>query len=120
MNGTAFLLSILILWQSGIPQRVPQCDCADLPEAIICLTDMQMSTQVKNIEMQPDRMGNHVIVRGVVVFELIVGKDGRVLNAKAISGHPVAIPLLLGSVEKWRLKALIRDGMEHQTCGRLT
>ena len=79
-----------------------------------------MSTQVKHIEMPPDRMGNHVNVRGVAVLELMVGKNGRVLNAKAISGHPVAIPRLLGSVDKWRFTPFVRDGAARQTCGRMT
>ena len=79
-----------------------------------------MSAQVKHIEMQPDRMGNHVNVSGVAVFELMVDKNGRVLNAKAISGHPLAVPRLVGSVEKWRFKPLMRDGVAHQTCGRLS
>lgn len=103
------------------PQDVPPCDCADVQAAaIVCSNDMQMSTQVKHIEMQSDRMGKHVNFRGVAVFELMVGKNGRVLNAKAISGHPIAIHLLLGSVDKWRFKPLIRDGVARQTCGRLT
>ena len=79
------------------PQDAPPCDCVDVQAAaIVCLKEMQMSAQVKHIEMQPDRMGNHVNFRGVAVFELMVGKNGRVLNAKAISGHPLAISLLLG------------------------
>lgn len=79
-----------------------------------------MSAQAKHIEMQPDRMGNHVNVSGVAVFELIVDKDGRVLNAKAISAHPLAVPRLVGAVEKWRFKPLMRNGVAHQTCGRLS
>ena len=47
----------------------------------------------------------------------MVGKNGRILEANATSGHPLAIPLLLGSVNKWRFKL---DGVERQTSGRLT
>jgi hypothetical protein len=102
-------------------QDAPLCDCADVKaSAFACLTEMQMNAQVKHIEMQPDRMGNHVNVRGVAVLELMVGKNGRVLNAKAISGHPLAIPLLLGSVDKWLFTPVIRDRVARQTCGRLT
>jgi hypothetical protein len=32
---------------------------------------------VKHIEMQPDKMGNHVNVNGVSVFELTVGRAPR-------------------------------------------
>ena len=39
-------------------------------------------------------MGNHVNVNGVAVFELTVGKDGHIVSAKALSGHPLALPTL--------------------------
>lgn len=120
MNGTVFLLGVLILSRAAFPQDTPPCDCENAQTAaIVCLTEKQMSGQVTHIEILPDRMGNHVNVRGVAVFELMV-KDGRVLNAKAISGHPLAIPRLLESVDKWRFKPLMRDGVTRQTCGRLT
>jgi len=79
-----------------------------------------MSAQVKHVEMEPDRKGNHVIVSGVAVFELMVDKDGRVLKATAVSGHPLAGPRLIGSVEEWRFKPLMRDGVAHQACGRVS
>lgn len=111
----------MLFASAAFPQDEPPCHCAGKQAATtVCLTEMQMIAQVKHIEMQPDRMGNHVNVKGVAVFELVVGKNGRVLRAKAISGHPVAIPLLLGSVDKWRFTPLIRDGAERQACGRLT
>ena len=103
------------------PQDAPPCDCADVQAAaIVCLKEMQMSAQVKHIEMQPDRMGNHVNFRGVAVFELMVGKNGHVLEAKVISGHPLAVPLLMGSVNKWRFRPLLRDGAAWRVCGRLS
>ncbi len=122
MNGTVFLLGMLILSaQAAFPRDMPPCDCGNAQTAaLVCLTEKQMSEHATHIEMLPDRMGNHVNVRGVAVFELMVGKDGHVLNAKAISGHPLAIPRLLESVDKWRFKPLIRDGVARQTCGRLT
>lgn len=122
MHGSAFLLGMLILSApAACTQNALLCDCADVQAAaIICLTDMQISAQVKHIEMQPDRMGNHINVIGVAVFELMVGKNGRVLNAKVISGHPLAVPRLLGSVDNWRFEPWIRNGVASQSCGRLT
>jgi hypothetical protein len=122
MMGTVFLLGILTLSGGAVlAQDVPHCECGDAqPKAAVCLTEMQMSAQVTHIEMQPDRMGNHVNVSGVVVFDVTVAENGRVLNARAISGHPPAIPRLLGSVDSWRFKPLIRDRVVRKTCGRLT
>lgn len=106
MNGSAVLFGTLILSAlAGSPQDAPLCHFTGVQTAAdVCLRETQMSARVKHIEMQADRMGNHVNVSGLAVFELMIGKNGRVLNAKAISGHPLAIPLLLGSVDKWRFK----------------
>ena len=79
-----------------------------------------MSDQVKHIEMQNDRMGSHVNVNGVAVFDLTVGKNGRIVNAKAISGHPLALPLLLRAMDKWQFKPLVRNETARQACGRLS
>jgi hypothetical protein len=121
MKRSALLLGMLILSArtASAQDRVP-CNCGNGAQAVVCLTETQMSAQVKHIEMQPDRMGNHVKVGGVAVFALIVDKGGRVLKTKAISGHPLAVPRLIGTVDKWRFKPLMRDGVAHQTCGRLS
>ena len=72
-----------------------------------------MSDQVKHIEMQNDRMGSHVNVNGVAVFDLTVGKNGRIVNAKAISGHPLALPLLLRAMDKLQFKPLCERTSAH-------
>ena len=97
------------------------CNCGNGPDRpAVCLTKAQMSDQVKHVEVQNDRMGNHVNVNGVAVFEVTVGKNGRIVNAKAISGHPLALPLLLRAMDKWQFKPLVRNEIARQACGRLT
>lgn len=107
MKGSAFLVGMLILSALAAgAQDAPPCDCAGVQAApIACLTEMQMSAQVKHIEMQPDRMGNHVNVSGVTVFEVLVGKNGRVLNAKVISGQPPRDPAAIGVRRQMALQA---------------
>jgi len=97
------------------------CKCGNGPDQpAVCLTEAQMSDQVKHIEMQNDRMGNHVNVNGVAVFEITIGKKGRIVNAKAVSGHPLALPLLLRAMDKWQFKPLVRNETARQACGRLS
>lgn len=97
------------------------CDCGNgADHDTVCLTETQMADDVKHIEMQSDRMGNHVNANGVAVLELTVGKNGRIVDAKAISGHPLALPLLLSSVNKWRFKPLRQNETVRQACGRLS
>ena len=61
-------------------------------------------------------MGNHVNANGMALFELTVGKDGRIANAKAISGHPLALSLLTGAMDKWLFKPLVRNETARQGC----
>jgi hypothetical protein len=96
------------------------CNSGNGPDRpAVSLKEAEMSDQVKHIEMQDDKMGNHVNVNGVAVFGLTVGKNGRVVNAKAISGHPVALPLLLRAKDKWQFKPLMRNEIARPACGRL-
>jgi hypothetical protein len=117
----AFLWGLLILfgWTASAQDGMLR-DCGNNQSpAIVYLTEMQMSVRVKHIEMRSDRMGDHVNFDGLAVLELIVGKNGRVLNAKAVTAHPLVLPLLMASVAKWRFKPVMRDGVAQQTCGHL-
>jgi hypothetical protein len=122
MKRSAFLLGILPFFAlAALAQDEPPCNCeSNQAQVVVCLTEAQMSARVIRIEMQPDRMGNHGNLSGIAVFELMVGKNGHVLKAKVIWGHPLAVPLLVGSLNKWRFRPLQQDGVAWQTCGRLS
>jgi hypothetical protein len=112
---------LIFLAASGFLQDGVTCECGNSSDqGAACLTETQMSHQVKHIEMEPDRMGHHLNLNGVAVFELIVGRDGHVVNARAISGHPLAISLLIGAMDKWRFKPLLPNETVRQVCGRLS
>lgn len=122
MRPFALLIAalLILLFDYGSSQDGLTRDCGNSPDKLaVCLTETQMSHRVKHIEMQDDRMGNHVNVSGVAVFELMVGKNGHIVNAKAISGHPLALPLLLSAMDKWQFKPLVRNGTAQQACGLL-
>ena len=122
MRPSVLLIATLLILSadSASAQDGPTCDCRNISdEPTVCLTETQMSDQVKHIEMQSDKMGDHVNVKGVALFEVMVGKDGRIVNARAISGHPLALPLLIGAIDKWQFKPLVRNQIARQACGRL-
>jgi hypothetical protein len=122
--GSLLIKIALLLILSAVStsaQNGATCNCENSSDQpVVCLTEAQMSNQAKHIEMQNDRMGNHVNVNGVAVLELTVGKDGRVVNARAISGHPLALPLLLRAMDKWRFAPLVRNEIAQRACGRLS
>lgn len=78
-----------------------------------------MQKQIEHVEMAPDRMGNHVNLKGVAVLEVRFGRDGRVACAKAVSGHPIAISLLISAIERWRFHAYRRNATALEVCGRV-
>jgi hypothetical protein len=94
------------------------CDCTHAETA--CLTDIQMARHAVHIAMLPDLMGDHINVKGIAVFEVTFGRDGKVIHAKAVSGHPIAINLLLGAAPEWQFRPFVQDGTARRACGRLT
>ena len=122
MRRSIFLIAVALslFADCAYAQEKLTCDCGNSSRHdTVCLTKTEMADQVTHIEMRNDEMGNHVNARGVAVLELTVGKDGHVANAKAISGHPLALSLLLGAIQEWRFKPLIRNKTARQECGRL-
>jgi len=89
------------------------CACAEY------LKESQMSGQVEHIEMGADVMGNHVNVKGIALMEVTIDKDGRVLCAQALSGHPLAITHLIEASRRWKFKPYLKNGSAQRFCGRL-
>ena len=121
MRLLAVLLPLLLaghLRSQSAPTE-PACHCFDISSKPVCLTDKQMSSHVTHVEMDSDRMGNHVNVKGIAVFRLVFGEDGRVVCAEVISGHPLAIPLLVSSLRRWEFKPYIQGKTLKPACGRL-
>ena len=79
-----------------------------------------MSEHAIHVEMEPDRVGNHVNYHGVAVFEIRFDKNGRVIEASAISGPPLGVSHLIAAISKWRFKPVILKGAKKKACGRLS
>ena len=78
-----------------------------------------MRRQVEHIEMAPDAMGNHVNFKGTVVFDVRISTDGRLAFAKSVSGHAIAVSLLMARADHWRFHPYLRDSTATEACGRL-
>jgi hypothetical protein len=116
------ILSLLGLSGSTVGQFRSIVGSEDWRKSCPCsenLTESQMCTSVKHIEMAPSQ-GNHVNIHGDAVIDLVVGKNGIVQCAKAVSGHPIALAQLIGRVQKWRFKPLVMDNIARSFCGRLS
>ncbi len=94
-----------------------KCKCS---KSTVCLTETQMADSAVHVEMETDRMGNHTNAQGVAVFEVKFDKAGRVSDAKWVEGgHPMAIPLIIGAVPKWRFRPYLLNGKAQRACGNL-
>jgi protein TonB len=49
-------------------------------------------------------------IEGVVKVGVIIGKNGRVEEARLISGHPLLAPAALQAAKKWVFQPFERDG----------
>jgi protein TonB len=47
---------------------------------------------------------------GAVIMETIVGRDGRILEVKVISGHPLLIQAAVDAVRRWCYKPTLLNG----------
>jgi hypothetical protein len=119
--GVLTAVFLLLACAPASTQNKPACDCCNQQptESTVCLTDAQMSKRVKHIEMENDLMGNHVNIDGIAAFQIVIGEDGHIVCAKAISGNPIAITLLMNAMNKWRLKPLVRNKLARRACGQL-
>jgi len=93
------------------------CSCPDKSSAH--LSDSQMLQSVRHVEMDSDRMGDHVNIAGTAQFLLSLGKSGHVLCAQRLSGNPIATQLLMNSMAKWRFEPFREAGSARKVCGRL-
>ena len=73
------------------------------------VTEKFMQTQlIKKVEPKWPTDGVHI--RGVVVLQALIDKEGNVENLKAISGHPMLVPAALDAVKQWRYKPYKLNG----------
>jgi len=49
-------------------------------------------------------------IQGVVRLDAVIGKDGTILEMKAISGHPLLIKAAMDAVKNWRYQPTLLSG----------
>jgi protein TonB len=59
-------------------------------------------------------------VQGEVILEAVIGKDGRIENLHALSGHPFLIQAAIAAVQKWRYRPYMLNGKPVEVETRIT
>ena len=49
-------------------------------------------------------------IQGLVRFNVVIGKDGRVANMQLVSGHPLLVPAARDAVRQWVYKPTLLNG----------
>jgi len=49
-------------------------------------------------------------IEGDVILQATIGKDGRIHNLRAVSGHPVLVEASIGAVQQWRYRPYLLKG----------
>jgi TonB family protein len=54
-------------------------------------------------------------IEGVVEVAVLIGEDGKVKNARAISGNPVLAEAAVAAIQQWRYKPFLENGKPAET-----
>ena len=49
-------------------------------------------------------------IQGVVRFDIVIGKDGRVSNVQLVRGHPLLVAAARDAVHQWVYKPTLLNG----------
>jgi protein TonB len=65
---------------------------------------------IRDIQPIYPALARQIGVRGAVILQAIIGKDGRIENLHAISGNPLLVKAALAAVEQWRYRPYLLNG----------
>lgn len=68
------------------------------------------SIQIRYQTPDYPQMARIAHIQGRVLIRIQVDKAGRVVDEKAVSGHPILIQAAMNAVKKWQFKPVIVDG----------
>lgn len=74
---------------------------------IVRISVMQPGMLISRVEPKYPRIAIETRTQGTVVLTALIGRDGRVENLQAVSGHPLLIPAALDAVRQWRYRPTI-------------
>jgi len=87
---------------------------AKLPYALRNWVELDSETmhsiQIRSTAPDYPQMARLAHIQGKVIIRIQVDKEGRVVDEKALSGHPILIQSAMDAVKKWQYRPVIVDG----------
>ncbi|HKW97356.1 MAG TPA: TonB family protein [Bryobacteraceae bacterium] len=71
---------------------------------------IQQSNRLHSVDPVYPALAQQARIQGVVRFNILIGKDGRVTNVSLISGHPLLVPAAEEAVKAWVYRPTLLNG----------
>jgi len=83
---------------------------APTPQRIRVGGNVQQANLVEKVTPVYPPLAKQARVQGVVKFDVVISKEGYVINLGLISGHPLLAPAATEAVQQWRYRPTLLNG----------
>jgi TonB family protein len=90
----------------GAAQRPAQ----SAPDRIIVTPGSAAERKIRDVQPVYPQLALEAQISGTVRLAIIVGKDGRIIDIKLVSGHPLLIPAAFEAAKQWEYRPMLLNG----------
>ena len=80
------------------------------PPTVYRISHLDEGQIIRRVQPTYPAMARTVRVQGPVTLEALIGRDGRIEQLKAVSGHPLLITAAMDAVQQWRYRPYLLNG----------
>jgi TonB family protein len=92
------------------PPPPPSVNQPPTPAKIRIGGNVQAANLVRKVDPVYPPQARQARIQGSVRFEVVIGKDGRVLHAQLTTGHPLLVSSALEAVKQWIYRPTLLNG----------
>ena len=81
--------------------------------------ELKERTEASRPIERPGNLGKNSM-KGSIILELVIDGHGKVVCARGVKGHPIAMAAALKSIRDWSFKPAVVDGKSKAMAGYLT
>jgi TonB family protein len=95
---------------NAAPQPAPQLASSTPPTRIVINGNVAQANKVREVAPVYPPLAREAQITGIVRLNIVIGKDGTVIDIKLISGHPLLIPAAFEAVKQWEYRPTLLNG----------
>ena len=80
------------------------------PQRIRVSGNVQSANLISKVDPVYPALARDARIQGVVRFQIVIGKDGRVQSTQVISGHPLLVTAAMEAVNQWVYRPTLLNG----------